>query len=117
MQMLAAALGGKLEQDMTSARPDVALLKHSQNAPRAEATHRVQLVEDSLLGQLLGREIFVNSFHHQAVADTGTQFRAVGFASDGTIEAMESTTFKSIVGVRSLRCPCTQDATAHPRCS
>jgi hypothetical protein len=100
MQILAAALGGKLEQDMTSARPDVALLKHSQNAPRAEATHRVQLLEDSLLGQLLGREIFVNSFHHQAVADTGTQFRAVGFASDGTIEAMESTTFKSILGVQ-----------------
>lgn len=100
MQMLAAALGGKLEQDMASARPDAALLKHSQNAPRAEATHRVQLLEDSLLGQLLGREIFVNSFHHQAVADTGTQFRAVGFASDGTIEAMESTTFKSIIGVQ-----------------
>ena len=100
MQILAAALGGKVEQDMASARPEATLLKHSQNAPRAEATHRVQLLEDSLLGQLLGREIFVNSFHHQAVADTGTQFRAVGFASDGTIEAMESTTFKSIIGVQ-----------------
>ncbi len=100
MQMLAAALGGKVDQDMASARPDATLLKHSQNAPRAEATHRVQLVEDSRLGQLLGREIFVNSFHHQAVADTGAQFRAVGFASDGTIEAMESTTFKSIIGVQ-----------------
>lgn len=100
MQMLAAALGGKVEQDMASARPDATLLKHSQNAPRAEATHRVQLVEDSRLGQLLGREIFVNSFHHQAVADTGAQFRAVGFASDGTIEAMESTIFKSIMGVQ-----------------
>lgn len=100
MQMLAAALGGKVEQDMASARPEATLLKHSQNAPRAEATHRVQLVEDSRLGQLLGRDIFVNSFHHQAVADTGAQFRAVGFASDGTIEAMESTTFKSIMGVQ-----------------
>ena len=74
MQMLAAALGGKVEQDMATAHPNAALLKHSQAAPRSEATHRITLDENSQLAQVLGRALFVNSFHHQAVSATGTQF-------------------------------------------
>ena len=85
MQMLAAALGGKVEQDMATAHPNAALLKHSQAAPRSEATHRITLDENSQLAQVLGRELFVNSFHHQAVAETGTQLRPVAFAADGTL--------------------------------
>ena len=100
MQMLAAALGGKVEQDMATAHPNAALLKHSQAAPRSEATHRITLDENSQLAQVLGRELFVNSFHHQAVAETGTQLRPVAFAADGTLEALESTQFKSIIGVQ-----------------
>ena len=42
----------------------------------------------------------VNSFHHQAVDETGPRFRAVAYSEDGIIEAMESTEYKSIIGVQ-----------------
>ena len=44
--------------------------------------------------------LHVNSFHHQAVDDPGTRFRAVAHSEDGIIEAMESTEHKSIIGVQ-----------------
>ncbi|MBQ1815482.1 MAG: gamma-glutamyl-gamma-aminobutyrate hydrolase family protein, partial [Ruminococcus sp.] len=42
----------------------------------------------------------VNSFHHQAVKEVPEGFRISAMSPDGVIEAMESTTFKSIIGVQ-----------------
>lgn len=95
MQTLAMALGGHVEQDHTSE------IKHSQDADRGEATHTVRLATDSTLYNIYAREeIAVNSFHHQVVDATGKRFRAVAYATDGAIEAMESTEHKSIIGVQ-----------------
>ena len=120
IQTLAMALGGKVKQDIS----DIATVKHSQDADRSEPTHSVTVEKDSTLyriyseaqpcslfrsanGRLLieGRKndqcsMFVNSFHHQAVSDPGEKFRVVATASDGVIEAMESSEFKSILGVQ-----------------
>lgn len=97
MQTLAVALGGKVAQDITVQSN----IKHSQDADRAEQTHSVKIVEDCTLRKLYGEEkIFVNSFHHQAVKETGDKFRVVAKSSDGIIEAMESSEFKSIIGVQ-----------------
>ena len=97
MQTLAVALGGKVAQDITVQSN----IKHSQDADRAEQTHSVKIVEDCTLQKLYGEEkIFVNSFHHQAVKETGDKFRVVAKSSDGIIEAMESSEFKSIIGVQ-----------------
>ena len=38
-----------------------------------------------------GPDIWVNSFHHQAVAELPDNFKVSARASDGTIEAIEST--------------------------
>jgi putative glutamine amidotransferase len=47
---------------------------------------------DSLTATGLGeREVRVNSFHHQAIDRLGDGLRAVGWASDGVIEAVEAT--------------------------
>lgn len=100
IQMLAAALGGTVLQDIHTAMPDVQLIKHSQDADRAVATHFVETTEGSLLQRLLGKRFAVNSFHHQAVGLTGDKFKATAFSSDGVIEAIESTEMKSIVGVQ-----------------
>lgn len=102
MQVMAAALGGKVYQDTASQRPADAppLVKHSQDAPRHEATHRVTFEPDSILAQLFGTQIAVNSFHHQTVADAGPQLRVVGRAADGEIEAFESREHKSVLGVQ-----------------
>ena len=97
IQALAVALGGKVAQDISIQ----ANVKHSQDADRAEQTHSIKIAEDSILYSLYGEEkIYVNSFHHQAVKDTGDKFRVVAKSSDGIVEAMESSEYKSIIGVQ-----------------
>ena len=97
IQTLAIALGGEVAQDIS----DAATVKHSQNADRSEATHSVTIEHDSILAQLYNHErIAVNSFHHQAVKAAGEKFRVVAKATDGIIEAIESSEFKSILGVQ-----------------
>ena len=107
IQTLAIALGGKVKQDIS----DVATMKHSQDADRSEPTHSVAVEKDSTLYRIYSEaqqcsmfndqcSMFVNSFHHQAVSDSGTKFRVVATAPDGVIEAMESSEYKPILGVQ-----------------
>jgi microsomal dipeptidase-like Zn-dependent dipeptidase/anthranilate/para-aminobenzoate synthase component II len=104
IQTLAMALGGKVCQDITSD------IKHSQDADRSEPTHSVNVIEGSTLYNIYKdcfspltshpSPLFVNSFHHQAVSEAGDKFRVVATSPDGIIEAIESTEFKSILGVQ-----------------
>ena len=94
VQTMAIALGGNLVQDLKT------LLKHSQDAPRSEATHSVTITEGSTLYGLYGQETFINSFHHQAVKDCGSHLHVVATAPDGVIEAVESTEQKALMGVQ-----------------
>ena len=117
IQTLAVALGGKVCQDIGSEELRVkseefaTAVKHSQNADRSEPTHSVTIEEDSTLfniykeklsplSSLLSSLLYVNSFHHQAVSEPGDKFRVVATAKDGIVEAIESTEFKSIIGVQ-----------------
>lgn len=105
MQTLALALGGKLTQDIYSTDSEQGKvphrIKHSQDAARNEATHTVALEAGSILAELYQIDrLFVNSFHHQAVADCGKRFKATAQAPDGIVEAMESREFKDIMGVQ-----------------
>ena len=94
VQTMAIALGGNLVQDLKTP------LKHSQDAPRSEATHSVTITEGSTLCGLYGQGTFVNSFHHQAVKDCGSHLHVVATAPDGVIEAVESTEQKALMGVQ-----------------
>ena len=97
IQTLAMALGGKVRQDIS----DICKVRHSQDADRSEPTHSVTIEEDSTLYTLYNNKtLFVNSFHHQAVETGGDRFRVVGRSADGIIEAIESSEFKSIMGVQ-----------------
>ena len=106
IQTLAMALGGKVKQDIS----DVATVKHSQDADRSEPTHSVTIEDDSILSGIYksyssklnveSSKLLVNSFHHQAVSDSGAKFRVVATAPDGIIEAMESSEYKPILGVQ-----------------
>lgn len=102
IQTLALALGGTLMQDIAQGMPAAArLLKHSQEADRQEPTHSVSIEPDSILYGIYGtRRLYVNSFHHQAVQDPGKRFRVTAQAPDGVAEAIESTEFKSVLGVQ-----------------
>lgn len=100
IQVLAAALGGTIMQDIATSLPHTQLIKHSQDADRATATHFVEAVEGSRIAELLGKRFAVNSFHHQAVGQCGSRFRITAQSADGVIEAIESTEMKSIIGVQ-----------------
>ena len=100
LQIIVAALGGQLHQDIRTCMPDAPLIKHSQQMPREVASHTVNILPDSKLCSLFGEQLCVNSFHHQAVAAAGPHLRVVATAPDGVIEAVESTEFKSIMGVQ-----------------
>ena len=96
IQTLAVALDGKVNQDIKLTN-----VKHSQDADRSEPTHSVSIERDSTLYNIYKEEkIVVNSFHHQAVSESGQRFRVVAHAADGVTEAIESTEFKSILGVQ-----------------
>lgn len=100
IQMLAAALGGTLYQDLNS-QYGQPLVKHSQTLERSQASHTVTIGRDTLLASILGGEsAAVNSFHHQAVREAGPRLRVCARATDGVIEAVESSEHKSIIGVQ-----------------
>lgn len=97
IQTLAMALDGKVEQDI---KRD-GIIKHSQDAARNEQTHSVTLHKGTTLHKLYHKDsLFVNSFHHQAVAAPGKRFRVAATAPDGIIEAIESNEYKPILGVQ-----------------
>jgi microsomal dipeptidase-like Zn-dependent dipeptidase/gamma-glutamyl-gamma-aminobutyrate hydrolase PuuD len=100
IQVLAAALGGRLYQDIKT-QHDTECIEHSQTIARGLPSHDVRLVKDSLLHRLFGQEtLAVNSFHHQAVKEVPTGFRVTATAPDGIIEGMESIAFRTILGVQ-----------------
>lgn len=90
VQVLNVAAGGTLYQDLGSQMGNV--LKHRQEAPRWHESHSVRLDPGSRLAAILGvPEVRVNSFHHQAVREVAGGLRAVAWAPDGVIEAVEAT--------------------------
>ena len=90
LQVLNVARGGTLLQDLPMQRPSTVV--HRQQPPGTVATHGVTLDGDSVVANALGLvDLRVNSFHHQAVDVLGSGLRAVGWASDGVVEAIEAT--------------------------
>lgn len=108
IQVLVTALDGEVEQDIAEGMQagrltpgGHALLKHSQNADRREPTHTVIIEKDSALYGIYGTgTLAVNSFHHQSVRKCGARFKVTAVAPDGVIEAIESSEYKSIMGVQ-----------------
>ena len=90
-QLINVAFGGSVYQDIHS-QHEATLFKHSQTMPREQASHSVRITDtSSRLFDLLKKEpdIFVNSFHHQAVKDIAPEFKETAVAPDGINEAME----------------------------
>lgn len=88
MQALNVFRGGTLIQDIASQLP--AAIKHQQGSPRDRPSHRVRLLEGSLLASLAKDDsAFVNSHHHQAIGTLGRDLVATAWASDGLVEALE----------------------------
>ncbi len=87
-QVLNVARGGSLHQHV----PDVVdgSIAHRQSASGWETSHDIRIERGSLLAEIVGPEdLDVNAFHHQAVDRLGRGLRAVAWAPDGIVEAIE----------------------------
>ncbi len=84
IQVMAVRAGGVLEQHV----PD--RVGHDQHNPGDDqfGETAVTVAEDSLLHRLVGDRVEVHCHHHQAVR-SHPGFTPVGWAQDGTLEAME----------------------------
>ena len=93
-QLINVYFGGTLWQDLPSERPGNVVHRGK------DVVHDIQIVAGSRLAGRLGTgRLNVNSRHHQAVRDLAPGFRAVAFAPDGVVEAIEGDALP-VVGVQ-----------------
>lgn len=84
-QLLNVALGGTLDQHL----PDTLGHPRHSPAPGVFGQTRVTTRPGSVLAGLLGPEVTVSCYHHQAVDKVAPGLVVTGTADDGTVEAVE----------------------------
>ena len=95
MQVLNVLMGGTLVQDLTTET-----VCHMREDAKWAGVHDIRIDKSSRLHGMLGVErIKVNSTHHQAVGVVAHGLRAVAWADDGVVEAVEGEDMP-IVGVQ-----------------
>ena len=97
MQAMNIEFGGDIYQDIYT-QIESELLPHSQgDQPRSEVAHEVELAPESLIAKVMGKQVVgVNTFHHQSLRKIAPSCRAVGFAPDSIVEAIEVPGYKMI---------------------
>jgi putative glutamine amidotransferase len=98
-QILNVARGGSLHQHL----PDVTdgSVEHRQRDSGSHPTHAARIEPDSRVAELLSvTHTRVNSFHHQAMDGLGDGLRAVAWAPDGVVEAIEAPGSPFVLGVQ-----------------
>lgn len=97
-QALNVVRGGSLLQHL----PDLgSQISHRQSLPGTETAHAVTVEPQSELARIVDQKsLEVNTFHHQGIERLGRGLRAVAFAPDGTIEALEADDRRFCLGVQ-----------------
>ena len=87
IQLINAALGGTLWQDIPSQFSD--MVPHCQKPPYDVSIHEVSIEHSSPLYDLLKTDtIPVNSYHHQGIHELSSALLPMAKAADGLIEAV-----------------------------
>lgn len=94
-QVLNVSRGGNLVQHL----PEVLGHERHRHKPGEFSDHEVRLDPETRVGGLLGERTAVKSHHHQGFGRIGSGLREVGWADDGTIEALEDPSKRFAVGV------------------
>jgi putative glutamine amidotransferase len=114
-QVINVALGGTLYQDIPSQIHTS--LVHDSSFTRQDWTymaHDLRLDPNSKLARVFGTTSFyTNSLHHQSLKAIAPGLRAVGWAPDGVVEAIEGDNGHFLIGVQCH--PEALQATADPR--
>lgn len=96
MQLLNVVLGGDLVQHL----PDQSGAAEHDPGPGRYTRHLVRLSPASQLAHLLGEQATADCHHHQALRRLGAGLIAVGWAEDGTVEAVERPRSAFCLGVQ-----------------
>lgn len=101
IQVLNVALGGTLYQDIPSQLDSPGHDSSYQNQDWTYMAHDLHLEPESQIAQLLGTTSFTtNSLHHQSLKHVAPGLRAVGWAPDGVVEAVEGLNGQFIMGLQ-----------------
>ena len=99
MQVLNAALGGSIYQDISLA-PEPCICHFQQTLHRSDPSHKVIFTENSILHDLFDAYTFTNSWHHQIIRTPAPHLIPAAFTNDGVIEALESDAHTFALGVQ-----------------
>lgn len=95
MQILNVIHGGDLHQHL----PELVGHDGHRERPGTFSSHTVRVEPRSRLGSVIGAEAAVKSSHHQGLQTVGAGLEAVGWAEDGSVEAIEDRGHRFAVGV------------------
>jgi putative glutamine amidotransferase len=95
MQLLNVLHGGDLHQHL----PELTGHEGHRTTPGTFSEHAVRIEEDSQIGRIVGPGTQVKSHHHQGVDRVGAGLDTVGWAEDGSIEAIEDPQHRFALGV------------------
>jgi putative glutamine amidotransferase len=102
LQVMNVGLGGTLYQDLPT-QLGSGSIAHRQQTPKWQWTHEVEAEGGSNVAEIMGaRRLRVNSYHHQGVKKVAEGLVVSARASDGVVEAVESTDLSEcwLVGVQ-----------------
>lgn len=105
LQLINIALGGSLIIDiptyLATGKIEKIAITHRAKEGERRAEHPASVIRDSLLFSIYGPVVAVTvSSHHQAANRLGRRLKAVAFAPDGIIEAIEHRFKRFVVGVQ-----------------
>lgn len=99
VQFMNAYLGGDLYQDLPTEYD--CNVEHHMTPPYNAAAHRVEVLETSLLADIIGAGLHeVNSYHHQAVKTVAEGVDVMAISEDGLVEAISVKNKKFMLGVQ-----------------
>lgn len=99
MQIFNTACQGTIFQDIRY-QPGESLDHMQRSDSRSDVSHPVRIERSSRLFSCLGRSVYVNSFHHQAIDRPGVDLKVSALAPDQTIEAIEHSSHPFAIGVQ-----------------
>ena len=99
IQLLNVVRGGSLYQDVTL-QPKEAMRHMQKEEDRSRPSHKVQIMEGTVLSKIFRSEVLTNSYHHQSVKDLGEGLIVSAKAEDDTIEAIEMADHPFQIGVQ-----------------
>ena len=98
LQLVNVACGGSLHLHLPEVVGEDVL---HRSASRTPTVHVVNVAPDSLLASTMGStRVMTSSWHHQAVNQLGDNLQAVGWAEDGTVEAIASSSARFLLAVQ-----------------